>query len=395
LVWKRITRNLRYNVSVRRSRELNLQKLESYLRTVSGSFNSQFIIDDNRNIKVSNIIRLGGGLINDIFSFSLTDTKRGLTKRFILKNYRQNIDPVFSSYIRDSDLRKCVREWEALKTLESMGLPAPKPYVCECDSRFLGYPFVIMSELQKSKKIENDQFCRFASSLAQLHNLEVDRMRLTVLKSPRDGYAFARRWPLHFKHALNIESKHRPEFRRDLNFALSWLESNASKNYCDRYSLIHGDAHPGNAFLTHHSQTALLDWESVEIGDPAFDVGNAYQMVKFFSNPKDPDSAEQIAERFLSKYVQESKVDIRPRLKFYQVIGILGYAIPSSSCLSSPIMTYKNKKRKILESIPFLELPIVLFAFPFIHWSFIAQKMQTEWNMYLLRYFQKFLKTLS
>ena len=395
MVGERITRNLRYSASVRRSRALNLQSLESYLRAFSHNFNSQWIIDDNDSIKVSNITRIGGGLINDVYSFLLTCAKRNETKRLVLKIYRENINPIFSSYISDCDLRLCVREWEALKVIERMGLPGPKPYVCECDSRFLGYPFIIMDELQKTQKIDDDKICQFASSLAKLHNLDVDRMDLNILKPPKDGYAFARRWPIHFKHALNIETKHRGEFKRDFDFAISWLKSNASKNYCGRYSLIHGDAHPGNALLTNDSQIALIDWEAVEIGDPAYDIGNAYHMIKLFSNPQDPDSAEQIAERFLSKYLQESIVDIRPRLKFYQVIGILGYAIPSSSCLSSPMMAYKKQKGKILQSIPFLELPIMFLAFPFLRWSNIAQQVQVEGNINLLRYFRKFLKGLS
>ncbi len=276
-----------------------------------------------------------------------------------------------------------------------MGLPTPKPYVCECDSQFLGYPFIIMSELQKAQKTGDEQICQFASSLAQLHNLEVDRMDLNNLKPPRDGYAFARRWPIHFKHALNIEAKHKAEFKRDFNFAVNWLESNASKNYCGQYSLIHGDPHPGNALLTSDSQVALLDWDAVDIGDPAYDVGNAYHMIKFFSNPHDPDSAEPIAQRFLSKYLQESKVDIQSRLKFYQVVGILGYAIPYSATLSSPIAFRKHQRGKILQSISFLELPIMLLAFPFLRCSSIAQQMQVEGNKYWLRYFQKFLKELT
>ena len=135
----------------------------------------------------------------------------------------------------------------------------------------------------------------------------------------------------------------------------------------------------------------LLDWEAVDIGDPAYDVGNAYHMVKFFSNPQDPDSAEPVAERFLSTYLRESKIDLGSRLKFYQVVGILGYAISYSATLSSPT-AFLKRRGKILQSIPYFQLPIMLLAFPFLRWSFIAHQMQVEGNIYWLRYFRKFLK---
>ena len=392
-----IIRHLRYNVSIRRNSRLSSRKLESYLRAINHNNDSQLVLGDKNSIRVSNITRLGGGLANNIYSFLVTYNERDERKQLqlALKTYGENVYPVFESYIHDRELRMSVREWEALKNLERIGFDAPKAYICENDSRFLGYPFIIMAKVERSKENNRLHLDHFASNLAHLHNLEIEQLDFKSLKPPENGYSFARRWPLHFKHALNIETKHNRRLKRDFKFAIRWLETNVSDNYCPNYSLIHGDAHPANAFFTNDSKFTFIDWTSVDFGDPAFDVGNAYNLVKFFANPKDPESSEQIAERFLSEYLKKSKLDIRSRLKFYQVVGMLGYAIPYSSGFSSPIQATKYYRYKVLPLFPFLKLPLILIAFPFLRWSFVARQIQAEEALNWLKYFQKFIKKLD
>jgi thiamine kinase-like enzyme len=398
LFWEPIIRNLRYNASIRDSRVLNSERLAAYLRVTLRNKNSPLMLGETDSVEVSNITRIGMGSARaKVYSFLLTYTEKNKVKKLhlIIKTFIENIDPILDSYIHDCDLRMCVREWEAMKNLEQVGFPVPKAYLCECESRFLGYPFVIMSEVQRAQMINSDQINNFASSLAHLHNLEIDKMEFTAFKAPKDGYAFARRWPIHFKHFLSIETKHSARLKKDFDFAISWLESNVSSNYCPKYSLIHCDAHPGNSILTNDSQMVFVDWEGVDIGDPAFDVGLAYHTIKFFSNPKDPNSAEQIAERFLSKYLQEYKGDIRSRLEFYQVVSILLYMINRSSCLASPIKAYEHRKNRVMLSIPFLKLPIILFGFPFLRFPFIARQLALEQDIYWLKYFEKFMEKLN
>ena len=391
-----IIRNLKYNASIRSIKRLDLRKLETYLREALSNNNFNLILEDTNSIRVSNIIRLGGGLANDVYSFLVTYTERGKRKQLdlVIKTYGENVYPVFESYIHDSELRMCVREWVALKNLERVGFPVPKVYICECDYRFLGYPFVIMAKIKTSKKNNYDHIDRFASFLAQLHNLEIEQLDLGALKFPKDGYSFARRWPIHFKHALNIDTKHNKGLKRDFDLAISWLQANVSNNFCPKYRLIHGDAHPGNALFTNDSKFTLIDWTSADIGDPAFDVGNAYNLVKFFADPQNPNSSEQISERFFSEYLKKSKLDIRSRLKFYQVVGILAYAIIYSSGLSSPIKAIKYHQRKVSPLFPFLQKPLILFAFPFIRWPFVARQIQAEGDLNWLKYFQKFMEKL-
>ena len=400
LLFGSIIRTLRYNASIRSNKSrFDSRKLEAYLRVVLNNKQSQLIPADTNKIKISNIIKMGGGFVNQVHSFLLKYTERGEEKQLplIIKTYRDNVDPVrqaHARYIHNQDLRMCVREWQALRSLERVGFAVPKAYLNELDSRILGYPFLIMAKTVSIKKNSSDYLDRYAASLADLHNIAIGKLELENLKPPKDDHAFARRWPIHFKHVLNIETKHSAQHKRDFDFTIRWLESNVSNNFCPKYSLIHGDSHPGNALLTKDSKITLIDWDSVDIGDPAFDVANAYHTIKFFNNPKDPDSAEQIAERFISEYLKKFKGDIRSRLKFYQVVTMLGYSIAYSSGLSSPMMAYKYHQRKVLNSVPFLKMPFILLVFPFLRWSFVARQIQAEGDLDWLKYFENFKEKL-
>jgi len=180
---------------------------------------------------------------------------------------------------------------------------------------------------------------------------------------------------------------------RDFKIAIRWLETNISDNYCPNYSLIHGDAHPDNAFFTNDSKFTFIDWTSVDFGDPSFDVGNAYNLIKFYASHKDPESAEKDAEHFLSEYLKKSKEDIRLRLKFY-LVGMLGYSIPYSSGFSSPRQAIKYYRRNVFPLFPFLKTPIILLVFPFLRLSAVARQIQAEENLNWLKYFQRFMKQL-
>jgi aminoglycoside phosphotransferase (APT) family kinase protein len=346
-------------------------------------------------IRVSNFLKIGGGFWSDVYSVTLTykDGRTAQNRNFVLKTYLENIDPVLETYIHSEDLRKCAREFQALKRLGGIGFPVPEVYNFECDRRFLGYPFVIMQKEEVVQKSINELVDSFAKTLANLHNLNVAELGINVVRPPEDTYGFARRWPVHFKNYLNLETKHDKRLKEDFNRALSWLNSNVSKNSCPKYSLLHGDYHPGNVCVTKDSRLIVLDWDSIEIGDPAYDVGYAYHFLKFFSNPKNPNSAEKTAERFISEYTRIFEGDISGRLEFYKMVGILGTSIYYSSGLSNPIYAYKYHRRKILQTFPFLGGLFILFGFPFLRLPIIARQLGTDGDLYWLNYFEDYLET--
>jgi aminoglycoside phosphotransferase (APT) family kinase protein len=393
LFGKNIVNALRYNARARPGRALG-PRLEGYLRTNSRKGNSNLIPKGAHTIRVSNVLKIGGGFWSDIFSISLTytDGETPQNRNVILKTYLENIDPVLKAYIHNEDLRKCVREFQALRSLGRIGFPVPEVYLCECDSRFIGYPFIIMQKEEVVQKSINEIVDCFAATLANLHNLNVSELGINVVRAPADMLGFARRWPIHFKEYLNLETKHDKRLKEDFNLALRWLNSNMSKNPCPKYCLLHGDYHPGNVCVTKDSRMIVLDWDSIEIGDPAHDVGYAYHFVKFFSDPKNPNSAEKIAERFISEYSRNFKGDISGRLEFYKMVGILGTSIYYSSGLSNPIYAYKYHQRKILPTFPYLSGLLILLGFPFIRWHVVARQLAAEGDILWLQYFEDFLK---
>jgi thiamine kinase-like enzyme len=393
MLGKTIVNVLRYSARTRSGRTLS-SKLENYLRITSHNGNSNLIPKDAHTIRISNIMNIGGVMSQNVYSILLTYTEGETTHQhnLILKTYLpQNIDPVLKSYIHNEDLRRYVREFQTLRSLRHAGFPVPEAYLCESDSNFLGYPFVIMQKEDLVQKSTND-LDSFALTLANLHNLRVSDLDIAVLRSPEDEYAYARRWPIHFKQYLNLETKHDKRLIKKFDLAIQWLNSNAPDIYCPQYSLIHGDYHPANVYSTKDSRMIVLDWESVEIGDPAFDVGYAYHFIKFFSDPQNPNLAERTAERFVSEYKRTFKGDISRRLDFYKMVGILGPSIYYSSGLSSFEKAYRYHQRQVLPSIPFLTGLVIFFGFPFIRRPYIAQRLGALGDIYWLRYFENFLE---
>jgi len=136
----------------------------------------------------------------------------------------------------------------------------------------------------------------------------------------------------------------------------------------------------------------VLDWDSIEIGDPAYDVGYAYHFVKFFSDPKNPNSAERTAERFVSEYNRNFQGDINPRLEYYKMVGLLGTSIYYSSGLSNPIYAYKYHRRKVLPTFPLLSGLFILLGFPFIRWPTVARQLASEGDLLWLKYYENYLE---
>jgi aminoglycoside phosphotransferase (APT) family kinase protein len=394
LLKDQIVENLRYSASIRSKKAIDLTRLEAYLNSALRAENSPINLKNNDTFTVSNIKHIGGGYIHEVYSFLLTYNTNGSTKNLplILKVYTQNVDVICKSYRYDSELRLCLREWDAMKNLEKLGFSVPKAYFCELDTKYLDYPFLIMAQIRHTLPVdiikENNGL---ATTLANLHTLEADWSQFKTIKPPQNECEFAKRLCSHFKKALYIEENQGKRYVESINKAINWIEANAEDNCCPKYSLIHGDANGGNVLFTDDS-TVCIDWECVDIGDPAYDIGIAYHMIKFHCNTKDPDSAEEIAQQFISKYTKEAKIDIQSRLKFYEVVGVLRCAIMYNSILSKPVKAYQEQREKVLGAIPPLRMPLMLLAFPLQRVPFVAKQIGLDRNIDWLEYFMRFVK---
>jgi aminoglycoside phosphotransferase (APT) family kinase protein len=334
-----------------------------------------------KNLRVSNFEKINNSWNNDVFSFSLTYTDEIIEQRhnLILKAYSDKVYPDLAMKHRDGeDIRKCCDESEVLKSLGRLDFSVPKVFLSECNPNFLGFPFVIMFR-EEVKQESNHSLDCFAQTLAKLHNFRLDELKIKAIEPPKNNVAFAKRWSIHFKDLLE-KTKPTKRLREDIDFAIKWLDSNVSDNYCPQYCLVHGDFTPDNVFLNGYSRFIVLDWEWAEIGDPAYDVGYAYHFVRLLHDPESPESEEK-ADRFISEYTRNFRGDIRQRLEFYQVVGILRLAILFNSVLTNPLRAYKFHGSK------------ALIAFPFIRRPFIAKKIGTYEELFWLNYSKNFLES--
>jgi thiamine kinase-like enzyme len=321
---------------------MDSRKIEDYLSLKSHYDNSSLRLEGADKVRVLDLKKVSGGVTNNLYSFSLKFSKQGIEHQLelILKIYPETTSLWFKTYRPNEDVRKYVREFEAMSSLERFNFPIPHVYLCECDPFFLGYPFVIMQQ-EKIMQESDSNLDRFAATLARLHNLKVDELCIKPLTFPKDDSAFAKEWPFRFKHVIS-ETRHYRSLKKDFEYAIHWLEANSVNNKCSKYCLIHGEYHPGHTIITSDNILKVIDWEGVAIGDPAFDVGYAYHMVKLMCNSKNSDSGENAAQRFISEYTKKFDGEVESRLEYYKVVGILGATIAVSSLMSNPLEVYRR-----------------------------------------------------
>jgi aminoglycoside phosphotransferase (APT) family kinase protein len=364
-------------------------RLQDYLKVTLRNGNSTLIPKGVTSFSVSNIRKLGGS--NGAYSFLLTYRGTGYEQKsnLVLKTFVKSIEPVLKRNANHESfshlnytfpklycgrLERCIKEFQVLRGLEHVGFPVPRAYLCEPDSNVLGHPFIIMQKVQEEEltKASTYNIDYFAKNLVRLHSLDIKTLGIDSLKPPEDTFAFSRRSLLYFKILRNLLPIRSKELKKDFEFAFHWLESNASDNPCQNYCLLHGDYRMRlNTILTKGSTTVVLDWESAEIGDPAYDVGYAYTRMRV-------DLGAKAADRFVQEYMKYSDGDIAERLLFYKLVGHLRLAILHSAVLSSPLTAYDIRGIRAFLLFPFLSLPSV------------AKKTGTDWDTILVENFKGF-----
>ena len=363
------------------ARVITLKELQDYINLSFQRGKLDFIPAHASEITISNFVKLSGWRTNDLYSFSLSFNDEGAKVNYslIVKVYLESVDPWFKAYDPGGDVRKYVREFEALQVLSDKGFPVPRAYHCESDIQFFGYPFIIM---QKEELIGDcsEHLDSFAAVLAHLHNIKINELNLKALLPPRDEYVFAKSWSSRFNYILQ-SNKTSAKLKNSLESSLRWIQSHATDNPCFNYSLVHGDYHPRNVFITKDQKLCVLDWEGIEIGDPAYDVGFAYHVIKIFNNTKNPDLAEDVAERFVSEYMKNAEKNIDKRLDFYKITGILGLAVLLSSVLKNPVQLYHKYGLK------------AFLAWPFVSFPSVARFLDTQFIAYTLKYSEDYLRT--
>jgi len=261
------------------------------------------------------------------------------------------------------------REYLTIEVLERADFPVPHAYLLETDVKVFGGPFIIMEEVEGKtmqdyvKHLSEEETLRlierFAETLVSLHELKIEELNLKFLEYPQDEYWYAK------KQTLKEEDQWATNLLNCLDFkwAIKYLEKNAHKCPCHRYSLLHGDMNPKNFLIDESGKIVFIDWTWAEIGDALKDVGYAYHNIRHMFGIRNIDKkGSKIAAYFLKQYAKKSRQHIDDlTLDFYLFSAGLREALYFgflSKELKSPSSTVKIFGSKFLP------------VFPVIYWHF-------------------------
>ena len=361
---------------------LDSKRFENYLRSVPNSGLPGLISKESSDIKVRDLKKLSGGT-NDLHSFTLQFAERGSIQsyRLLLKGYLKNVS-FWHNDKSGGGTPICIKEFEILKNLNNIAFPVPKVYICENNPIHIGYPFVVMEKIDALPESYNSPEL-IASVLKEIHSINIDALKLKTIRVPKDNTEFAINWALRLRRAV---SEHRTFGRVNKNFelALKWIEKNANASQCSEYTSVHGDFHSGNVLLTKNFCRKVIDWETFEIGDPAFDVAYAYHMFILTGDPQKKSFSKKNAERFVKEYARLSQGAINKTFEFYKVVSSLALAIIVTSWVSSPLKAYRHYGFKA-----FLEFPI--FYFPLK----LEKFTDSTFSARVLNYFEQYFETFN
>jgi aminoglycoside phosphotransferase (APT) family kinase protein len=169
-------------------------------------------------------------------------------------------------------------EAAVLTALAGTEIRAPTLRWADLDGSRLGRPTLVMDlapglcdgfVLNRDRPLDErtDLAAHIYDQLAAIHL--VDWRRLDIAGALSDpGPAAALSAIDHWEAELErVQLEPEPE----LAFVMHWLRSRAPAN--EVTTLVHGDFKPGNVLLRDGQVTAVLDWETVHLGDPHEDLG--------------------------------------------------------------------------------------------------------------------------
>ena len=205
-------------------------------------------------------------------------------RRFVV---RINMDPKVPDKSRE--------EFIALKAIEHLKI-APRVLLLDDSRKVISESFIILEYLSGSplnkhlKKLNKRTIEKLATLVARLHQLQVGKLKL---KLERPTYTS---WLTHIDGNIKYIKKKRAQyfnrndgFTRLLSMSFNKIKafSDISK-YLNKRCIIHGDICEQN-ILIDRDHLALIDWESVGLGDPAVEITKifeAFGRIKFSSEQR-------------------------------------------------------------------------------------------------------------
>ena len=273
-------------------------------------------LPESKSIEISDMRYIEQGMDNEMYSFHL---------EYVEKTKKHGEDLILRlSRNREGKLR----EFQALEKLSSTSIPVPKMH--DFGQHESDFSFIIMEKIEGqdmwggamdgSETEEAGIWEQSARLLADIHMLDWEKAGFAFLGPPEDKYSYANQWISRLKDWSDHGGKH------ELRPVLDWLRQNKPPSY--HYVLLHGDYHPGNILAHKGKITAIVDWDGVHIGDPAFDVCEMPLVIKMVDF-----SGEQlgsVTDKFLEDYKEATGSELR-NLDFYLVVKSAFFLLAFSS----------------------------------------------------------------
>lgn len=262
--------NDKNTIPVRKGEELNLQRLETYLRENLNDL-------PNGSLQVK---QFPSGLSNLTYSLKIGEWEAVLR--------RPPLGPVPP---KAHDMK---RESDILKKVNSAFSLAPKPLLFTEDESIIGGQFFIMErrhgfvldkgippEINLSKNDFNQISMTMVDTLVALHDIDYKANGMDEFGHP-DGFMErqVQGWIKRYNRAKTDKISGVTELT-------DWLANSLPKSHAP--SLIHYDFKLNNVLFSHDNPaklTGIFDWEMSTIGDPLADLGVA---MSYWAQPDDPD----------------------------------------------------------------------------------------------------------
>ena len=225
-----------------------------------------------RELEVSNLTRVAGGLSRETWSFDLSWTEDGGRRTLGLIMRR---DPDAS--LLESDRRA---EFGVLRAVGPTVVPVPAVRWLDPTSEWTGHPFFVMDRIEGETSpallLADPRYAparaRFARRkveiLADLHRIEWEPGTLAPLVAP-DPEDCAAHEIAQWEAVIDAQEL---EPQPLLRGAIEWMRQHLPPPP-SRVGLVHGDYRTGNLMYTDDGEiAAVLDWELAHLGDPLEDV---------------------------------------------------------------------------------------------------------------------------
>jgi len=256
--------------------------------------------------------------------------KQGLSNRtYLLRVEAQDGSP--GDYVLrlcSAGGRKASAELRVLRLLHSRGLPVPRVYLSEERGKPLAKPFMIMEKIEPSP-VEDMRLVidAAARSLVEIHSL--DRAELIGVLESGEDYPSRELKGIKALAAISAFLTLKPPtvFRRYRRYAAELQKRGVE----GRLRLIHGDCGLDNIIYS-GGRAYMIDWESVDIGEPTFDVAYAYNLLDF-EDKRAGRRGSRLADTFLDAYTRHGGT-IRD-LEFYRKLAALKLLV-LTDLLTSP-----------------------------------------------------------